>query len=361
MNKSILFLMIAAIFSLPVVAQKAAKIVVEKQIHDFGKIKEVKGEVKTRFYFTNQGTDTLKLSYVYASCGCTTTEWTKNPILPGKKGYVEAVFNPKKRPGDFEKVVSIYSNDPVNSRIDLKIKGFVIARDPTPEEKYPLQMGSLRVKINHIALDKVYKDVPKKGELVFYNSGIKPIELSLKDIPENIRAKLNSKRVKPGKTAILTIIYDASKKEDWGYSFDRLVVYSNDTVMPEKLVNISANISQNFGKMSATERANAPKMTYNTVDFDFGKMNEGETRSFQFEFSNEGTNDLVIHKVKSSCGCTATQPQKTVLKKGEKSLIDISFNSSGKTGSQHKTVTIVTNDPEHESITLNITGEVIKP
>ena len=44
MNKSILLLMVVAKFSLPVVAQKAAKIVVEKQIYDFGKIKEVKAK-----------------------------------------------------------------------------------------------------------------------------------------------------------------------------------------------------------------------------------------------------------------------------------------------------------------------------
>ena len=69
-----------------------ATITFDKPEHDFGKIKE--GTLATHeFTFTNTGKAPLVLSNVQPSCGCTTPEWSKEPIMPGGKGTVKAVFN----------------------------------------------------------------------------------------------------------------------------------------------------------------------------------------------------------------------------------------------------------------------------
>ena len=66
----------------------------------------------------------LVLTRVIASCGCTTPEWTKEPIAPGKSGDVKITYNPAGRPGVFAKAISIYSNGKKGSYI-LTIKGKV--------------------------------------------------------------------------------------------------------------------------------------------------------------------------------------------------------------------------------------------
>ena len=81
--------------------------------------------------------------------------------------------------------------------------------------------------------------------------------------------------------------------------------------------------------------------------------------NYSFEFTNTGKSDLIIRKTKASCGCTASNPEKTLLKPGETSNINISFNSTGRTGSQHKNVTVITNDPVNFNTVLNIEGEVL--
>jgi len=88
---------------------------------DFGKIPQGK-PVTHVFEFENTGNQPLLVSQATASCGCTTPVWTKEPVLPGKKGTVTVTFNAANE-GTFIKTVTVLSNatDPVY----LSIKGTV--------------------------------------------------------------------------------------------------------------------------------------------------------------------------------------------------------------------------------------------
>lgn len=59
-----------------------------------------------------------------ASCGCTTPEWPKEPIAPGKKAQIKVTFDPAGRPGPFTKTISVYSNGKTGSFI-MNIRGEV--------------------------------------------------------------------------------------------------------------------------------------------------------------------------------------------------------------------------------------------
>ena len=52
------------------------------QVHDFGKIKQGT-PVSHEFKFTNKGKVPLIIANVRASCGCTTPDWSKDPVPPG--------------------------------------------------------------------------------------------------------------------------------------------------------------------------------------------------------------------------------------------------------------------------------------
>lgn len=105
-----------------------------KEIHDFGTV--VEGEMATyEFTFTNTGKEPLIISNVAASCGCTTPSWTREPVKPGEKGSIKAVYNSANRPGPFTKQVTITSNASTATKV-LTIKG-VVERQPSgvPENK----------------------------------------------------------------------------------------------------------------------------------------------------------------------------------------------------------------------------------
>lgn len=90
--------------------------------HDFGKIK-FNQPVMHEFRFTNSGDAPLVISSVQASCGCTVTAYSKEPIAPGAEGYVKATYNAAKI-GVFSKTVTVNANAE-ESLVQLTIKGEV--------------------------------------------------------------------------------------------------------------------------------------------------------------------------------------------------------------------------------------------
>jgi hypothetical protein len=95
----------------------------ERKTIEFGEIKM--GTIKTVLLsFTNTGQKTLVLSDVYTTCGCTTTEWPKDPFLPGKSGVIKISYNPTET-GPFNKTISIYTNAQNNVEV-VQIEGIVV-------------------------------------------------------------------------------------------------------------------------------------------------------------------------------------------------------------------------------------------
>lgn len=77
--------------------------------HNFGKIPQ--GRPATyNFEIINTGTEPLRLENVQASCGCTTPEWSKEPIAPGASAHIKVGYNAYAE-GVFNKTVTIFYKD----------------------------------------------------------------------------------------------------------------------------------------------------------------------------------------------------------------------------------------------------------
>lgn len=87
---------------------KAPKIKWLKDEFDFGDIKQ-NVPVNVGFELQNTGNAPLIISNVEASCGCTNTEYTKTPIMPGQKGTVKVTYDAKSA-GRFSKSVTVTTN-----------------------------------------------------------------------------------------------------------------------------------------------------------------------------------------------------------------------------------------------------------
>lgn len=94
-------------------------------IHDFAEI-PVGTPVTAKFEFTNKGNEPVTVYRVKSSCGCTVANYSKNPVLPGKKGEVSATYNAAKQ-GPFNKSVTVYMND--GSHYRLSLKGKVVGKN----------------------------------------------------------------------------------------------------------------------------------------------------------------------------------------------------------------------------------------
>jgi len=93
---------------------------IKEMEHDFGKIPQGKPVYYT-FDIVNTGKTELKLDNVQASCGCTTPEWSKDPIAPGATAKIKVGYNAAAE-NYFEKYITITYG---TQSKQLKIKGTV--------------------------------------------------------------------------------------------------------------------------------------------------------------------------------------------------------------------------------------------
>lgn len=329
----------------------------DNETHNFGKIKEKEGKVSNRFSFTNTGSKPLIINNVRASCGCTTPKWTRKPVMPGDKGYIDVSFDPRNRPGPFSKSISVTTNAE-NPNTVLRIKGEVMAREKTLEEKYRYEMGQIRLITNHLAFAHInYGDIQTR-KLEFINTSQEPVKVDISRIPSHMKVNITPKEVKSGEVGHIEVEYDAGKKNDWGFVIDRLQVSINGKTEPRNRISVSASIREDFSSLTPEERANAPKIVFEEKTFNFGTMKQNSKVEHRFTFSNQGKRALIIRKVKASCGCTAVSPNKKTIQPGETSSIKTIFSSGRRKGRQQKTITVISNDPDNPSVVLRISGNV---
>lgn len=339
--------------------QNKASIHFEESQHNLGPIKEEDGPVKHDFLFTNKGEDPLVVTNVRTSGGISVVQWTRNPVVPGAAGSVTVEFNPQNMHGKFNRVVTVNSTGSPPTTV-LRLLGEVIPRERTPEELFPREIGQLRLRSNHISLGTVHPGHTKADSVEMINLSEETLELSLTLAPSHLTAKITPQKLQPGEKGYITASFDAGVLDDWGVVTSNVRIRVNDATPPGNVLYISANIQEDFSVMTEDEKKNAPSIEFSERVFDFGSLKHGESVEHDFTFTNTGGSELIIRKVRSGCGCTAIEPQKTLLTAGESSSVKAVFNSRGFRGKQNKGITVISNDPEKPSILLRITGEVIE-
>lgn len=108
---------------------KPSEITWTEDSYNFGDIEKGK-PVSHEFTFKNTTKETILVTNVKASCGCTATNYTKTPIKPGETGSVTATYNAA-NPGAFTKTVTVTTNDS-DVKKTLTIKGKVEAPQTAP-------------------------------------------------------------------------------------------------------------------------------------------------------------------------------------------------------------------------------------
>lgn len=113
-----------------------------------------------------------------------------------------------------------------------------------------------------------------------------------------------------------------------------------------------------FGEV---DPAKLPAIRFDSSLFDMGAMPQGAVVEHAFHFTNTGGSDLIIIDVRGSCGCTVGRdwPRQPV-RPGERGTIQVSFDSEGREGHQHKTVSVTANTTPPTTV-LTLQGEVLPP
>ena len=199
----------------------------ESDSHDFGKVPE--GTMATHeFRFKNTGNQPVVIANVQASCGCTTPDWTKTPVLPGKMGVIKAMYSSAGRPGIFNKTVTVTSNATEASKV-LTIKGSVLTKD----EIKPTLTAAQLAQSPHLVLSKSTHDFGKMevgqqptARFTVKNTGKTPLVLgALTAGCYCVGYKTPPAPIAPGQSAVIELLYS---QRQLGQVSDAVTIASND-------------------------------------------------------------------------------------------------------------------------------------
>ena len=335
--------------------QRGAAISFKEDKFDFGKIKEADGPVSHVFEFTNTGNAPLLLQNVQPTCGCTTPEWSKEPVKPGAKGTIKATFNPAGRPGSFDKPINITTNAGSTS---IKFSGTVIPKEPTLQEEFRHPIGDLKFKTSHAGFGIISPISFKKESLEFVNTGSSPVTMGVVKLPGFLTVIVDPKIVKPKQRGKIEITYDAKRKNDWGFLIDYIYLTINNKQDPQFKLTVSANISEDFTTLTPAEKTKAPKITFEKSIYQFTPVKSGKKIEFEFKYKNDGKSNLLIRKIETTCGCLTATSKEMDIKPQTSGSIKVIFDSTDKKGAQNFGITVVSNDPQNSRYVLWFKGNL---
>ena len=96
--------------------------------HNFGSISQ-DSVVTARFTFRNTGNSVLVIERVRTSCGCTSVLLSSRKLNPGEQGTLEIAFDSMGYSGRVTRSITVYTNDPSNKEVRLKIRANVLETD----------------------------------------------------------------------------------------------------------------------------------------------------------------------------------------------------------------------------------------
>jgi len=162
----ILYLSLVSLYAQP-------RIQFKSEVVDFGVMQQKETKVK-EFLFKNVGNEDLKVKEIGSSCGCANGKLDiSNRIVPPRgTEKIGVSFNSENKIGAISEIIYLSTNDPENSKVELKLKANV---EP-PVETAPIRICffySKDCEDCHFVEENIMAPLIKK-----YNLKIKSFEIS---------------------------------------------------------------------------------------------------------------------------------------------------------------------------------------
>lgn len=245
----------------------------------------------------------------------------------------------------------------------LLMFGYVQSQTPdsTLIKAYPYAIGNAGFTVD--SMEFVVGDV-SRGEVFEYSLGIanlgkSPLSFKGGKISRFVTIKYEPSTLQPGQTGFIQIEFEVVNELPLGEIHAEIAVESTDTDSPFKFLYMVANVVEGFGKGKSTQKMDTvPRLIFSQYNYDFGYMWRGKTLMHSFNFTNMGSEELVIDEIITSDGVSVVDKPNLIIEPGGFGSVIVKVNTYGDYGVQHHTVSIASNDPRNPVITLGIHGTV---
>lgn len=187
---------------------KAGRLEISQKSWDFGFIPRG-AKVTHNFLLKNVGNDTLRITNVRKSCGCTAAPLRKTVLSPGDTTQLEVTFSSGSYQGPVSKAVYVESNDPIEPFIDVTF----LANVSVPSTL--LAFDPFFIKFDTI------RQLPVRASVKVTNIDSQAVSFSIAEQPmDYVDLKARKKKLAPGKEVEIEVILDkAPPAGEFGTSF----------------------------------------------------------------------------------------------------------------------------------------------
>ncbi|OAV73119.1 hypothetical protein Barb6_00538 [Bacteroidales bacterium Barb6] len=347
-------------------AQNDAQLSVDESIYNFGAVSESDGAVTHVFVLKNTGKAPLAITRVTASCGCTRPEYPQEPIAPGKTGELKITFDPAGHPGLFYKTISVYSNGKLGS-YSLAVKGEVKPKVLQPVLTYPYSIGGLKLHTKTILFNAVRSGEVSSERIDILNDTQTPLSVCLGKSSDYFMTEVTPAALQPGQKGEIIIKLSEKAADQKGRVAAELSVTVAVAGQKEITgqIQLAANLIDNFSKLSATEKAQAPEASLSSTILEFGQLSAKEKSiiplvggkvTVAFDITNTGKSPLLIYSVTSDDRRLDISGGKRELKPGASTTVKVTLRPKDIKTRMESLVNIVCNDPNGPVRLIKVTA-----
>ena len=320
--------------------------------HDFGQIREIDGPVSFTFEFTNTSSTPFIIENISTTCGCTTPEYSRQPIPPGKSGIIKVSYDPTGRAGAFNNPVVVTSNNR-RDQVRLSIKGTVVQRPQTVEDIFPFELSDngLRATANNLIFGYAGHGTQKSQTLEIVNNGTSTLQIGYRPTPETrtpanlYLIEITPSTLRPKERGTVTFTYDLSNTEVYGPLATAFFLTANGQTAPRP-VSAYATATENFSTLSAAEKANAPKANLSSQFHHFGTIGTRQTVDYDIRITNGGGRPLIIRAVTANGTHISYSLPRTTIAPGETVVLKAILKTPARPERLSESLSVVVNDPE---------------
>lgn len=323
-------------------------------VYEFGMIKEIAGPKTGKVFIINNGPEETYIRDVRPSCGCTDADFQKGSIAPGDSAWVSFTYNPKGRPGRFEKTVKVYTGED-NLKTSIMICGTVLGTPETLSVRYPVEMGPLRLTDGALDFGTVERGKSRHFFITAYNNIPDSVTVTMKSPKKALDAEFPMNKIAPGDVAAASFYFNSRDVERDGPVDMKVPVYIESEKEPIGNIRVKGKVvSANENKSSAE----IPRILCPSTLVSLGDIRAGKTKKFTIEVENTGRAPLRIINAASEDSRIELALPKGEINRGKKLFLQGKLKMGKKdTGIIRSTIDLYTNDPIHPLTEITVTAD----
>ncbi len=324
--------------------------------HNFGAFDESMGPVSTDFRFINTGSEPVAIVAARASCGCTSREFSREPIAPGDTAFITVTYDPAGRPGRFSKYVAVDLSDG-SPRTKLYVDGTVVGSPTSVALRFPAECGStLQLAKGAVLVGEVAKGKTRTTFLEAYNRSTEPVTPKVTGLPKYYDVQVSPAEVPAGEQFTIIVYMRSADCPLYGLVSDSLTISAAPG--EECTIPVTAMVRQDFARLTPGQRAKAPHATVADKSVDFGRVAEGVS-SATTTITNTGKSTLKIHRIYTGDPGVSVSVDRESLKPGKKATVTVTVDRTALTGALlNARISLITDDPDNPVQTIRAVGEL---